>query len=76
LVISKVLWVYDSTARVVRHSDGWFFDDTNRIAKVLNFASVISIRDVFCNRSATKELENLLAENFRCKVTGRQVVVT
>ena len=31
---------------------------------------------VSCTRSATEEFKDFLAKNFRCKVTGRQVIMT
>ena len=76
LIVSKVLRVYYRAACIRGDRDGRLFDDADGIAKILNFASVVGIRNVFCNRSATEEFENFLAKNFRCKVTGWQVIMT
>ena len=70
LVVSQILWINHCTTRVAWHSNCWFFNNTNRIAKVFNFASVIGISYIFYNRSTTEELENFLAKNFRGKIPG------
>ena len=58
LIISKVLCSRPS--RSIRgDGDCRLLDNVDGVAKVLNFASVVGIRNIFCNRSATEEFENL-----------------